>query len=209
MVPPIRLWLVEDEARYRQSFEQLIATTDAFVLTGSFECYENIPAIAGLDGPDLVVMDLELPGASGVEATREITRHHPGVPVVVLTLIDRAEAVFGALRAGASGYLVKGSRPDQILRALTEAHAGGTYFTPAVARHVFRFFSSPAPENPLSDRETDVLRALAEGLSKARIAERLFLSPHTVDSHQRSIYVKLHVHTAAEATAKGVRSGLI
>ena len=209
MAAPIRIWLVEDQERYRRSFETLIATNDGFSLDGSFESYEDLPPFSDHDGPDLVVMDLGLPGMDGVEATRDLCRAHPGLPVVVLTLVDRAEAVFDALRAGASGYLVKGSRPDQIFRALQEAAEGGTYFTPAVARHVFRYFSSPGPERPLSEREVDVLRGLSEGLSKTAIADKLFLSPHTVDSHVRSVYAKLHVRTAAEATAIGVRSGLI
>ena len=118
--------------------------------------------------------------------------------------------MFDALRAGASGYVVKGTPPDQMFTALREAHAGGTYFAPSVARHVLGFFAEPEPlEEPLTEREREVLRELAAGRTKAGIAERLFLSPHTVDTHLRNVYTKLHVKTAAEAAAKGVRNGLV
>jgi DNA-binding NarL/FixJ family response regulator len=208
MADPISLWLVEDELSYRQSFEDLVATTTAFVLAGAFETAEDAAACEGAP-PDLVVMDLQLPGADGIEGTRRLRSRWPTLPVVVLTLVDRAETIARALRAGASGYIVKGSEPDDIFRSLSEAHAGGTYFAPNVARHLLGIFASPGPDEPLTDREIEVLRALADGLTKSGIADRLFLSPHTVDSHLRSVYAKLHARNAAEATARAIRSGLI
>lgn len=207
MASPIDTWLVEDEPRYRRSFEALLGTTDAFVLTASVEQYEDLPLAIG--PPGLVVMDLQLPGVDGIEATRALRRRWPALPVVMLTFRDEAEPVFEALRAGASGYVVKGSRPDDLFRAMAEACDGGTFFSPSVARHVQRHFADPASGAALSEREVEVLQGLADGLSKDAIADRLFLSPHTVDTHKRSLYVKLHARTAAEATAKGVRAGYI
>ena len=204
---PLRLWLVEDEPAYSTSFERLVGASDEFVLDASFDCFEDVPRRPARR-PDLVVMDLQLPGLGGIEATRRLRGRHPGIRVVVLTLVDTADAVFEALRAGASGYVVKGTRPAEIFRSLREAHAGGTYFSPSVARHVLRFFAPPA-ESALSAREREVLTALSRGLSKAKIADLLFLSPHTVDTHVRNVYDKLEVRTAAEAVAKGVRAGLI
>lgn len=209
---PLTLCLVEDEERYRDPFEALIATTEDFRLIAAFECYEELAAFLALAPPlpDLVVMDLMLPGVSGAAATRDLRQQYPDLSVVVLTSRDDPPSVFEVLRAGASGYVVKGTEPEPMLMALREAHAGGTYFSPAVARHVLGRFTSPEPlEEPLTERECEVLRELAAGRTKAGIAEKLYLSPHTVDTHLRRVYRKLHVNTAAEAAAKGVRRGLV
>lgn len=210
MAPPNTLWLVEDEPRYRAPFERLIRSTDAFVLDRSFASFEDLLATrhVGAPWPDLVVMDLHLPGTDGVEGTRVLAGH--GVAVVVLTTSDDPPTVYRALEAGASGYVVKGTDPERMVTALREAVDGGTYFSPSVARHVLRRVTgAQPPAEPLSPREVEVLRELAAGRSKARIADALCLSPHTVDTHLRSVYRKLRVKTAAAAAAAGVRSGLI
>lgn len=214
MPPSLSLYLVEDERRFRDPFAALLATTDAFDLTQAFEQYEELSAYLDLVPPpplpDLVVMDLVLPGTSGLDALRDLKRRYPGLPAVVLTSLDDPVSVVEALEAGARGYVVKGTRPDAMLMALREAHAGGTYFSPSVARHVLgQFAPAPTPEASLTDREVEVLRGLAQGRTKADIAEMLYLSPHTVDNHMRAVYRKLHAKNAAEAAAKGVRSGLI
>ncbi len=204
---PISLWLVEDEHRYRDPFQALIETTDDFVLAASFESYDAIPR--RLAAPDLVVMDLHLPGTSGIDATRAL-RRRLDVPVVVLTTSDDPEHLFGALAAGASGYVVKGAEPDRMFTALREAHDGGTYFSPSVARYVLDRLGPTGHAVPtLTKRETEVLRGLAEGHSKAGIGRILHLSPHTVDTHVRGLYRKLHVQNAAAAAARGVREGLV
>ena len=210
MAASIHLWIVEDEARYREAFERLIETAPSFQLGGSFGCFEDLADRLGRGGglPDLIVMDLRLPGRSGVEAISELRRSACDVPVLVLSSSDDPESIFGAVRAGATGYLVKGAPVDTTLSALLQASRGGTYFSPSVARYVLGHFA-PAPTSLLSDRELEVLGKLAHGRSKAATATELYLSPHTVDSHVRSIYRKLRVRNAAEATATGVRRGLI
>ena len=208
---PISLWLVEDDPLYQAPFARLVETTEQFALGRTFDEYEALVAClsVGGDGPDLVVMDLHLPRLDGPEATRDLRQRLPDVPIVVLTISDDPASVAEALGAGASGYIVKGTPPELMFRALREAHSGGTYFAPSVARHVLGHFSAPAPlEEPLTEREQEVLRELAGGLSKARIADALYLSPHTVDTHVRSVYRKLHAKNAAEAAAKAVRIGL-
>ncbi|MEL6616076.1 MAG: response regulator transcription factor [Bacteroidota bacterium] len=210
MPPPKILWLVEDEPRYRVPFERLILTTDEFVLDRSFACFEDLLATrrVGVPWPDLVVMDLHLPGTDGIDGTRLLAAQE--LPVVVLTTSDDPPTVYRALEAGASGYVVKGTDPERMFTALREASEGGTYFSPSVARHVLRRIAGARPPTePLSPREVEVLRELAEGRSKARIAEALCISPHTVDTHLREVYRKLRVKTAAAAAAAGVRSGLI
>lgn len=219
MTTPVSLWIVDDEPGYREPFGRLIATTDAFRLDAEFETYEDLVSYveatsAAMDRdvalPDIVVMDLKLPGVGGVEATGDLLQRWPDVTVVVVTTSDDPASVFAVLRAGARGYVVKGTEPDRMFRALLDAHAGCMYFPPSVARHVQRHFAAPDPlEEPLSSRESEVLSGLVDGLSKAGIAERLNLSPHTVDTHLRNVYRKLHVKTAAAAAAKGVRNGLV
>jgi len=214
MLSTLTLWLVEDEPGYRAAFERLIATSDEFRLDAVFEQYASLLAhLETYDAslvPDLIIMDLMLPGMSGYEATKDLRQRLPNVPVVVLTSLDNPESVFKALQAGASGYIVKGTLPERMFTAMREAHAGGTYFAPSIARFVLGHFAAPAPpDESLSERECEVLRELAAGRTKAGIAEVLFLSPHTVDKHLRNIYRKLHVNTAAAAAAKGVRTGLV
>lgn len=212
MPTPLILWLVEDERRFREPFERLIQTAPDFHLRRSYERYEALTADLdiGVPEPDLVVMDLQLPGVDGTEGIRDLARRCPGLPVVVLTSSDDPPSVYRTLAAGASGYVVKGTEPERMFTALREAHAGGTYFSPSVARHVLgRFVQMDSRSDALSVRETEVLRELAAGRSKAEIAEVLYLSPHTVDTHLRSVYRKLHVKTAAAAAAAGVREGLI
>ena len=211
MTDALDVWLVEDEALYRDRFAQLLRTSPDLRLSAGFESYASLAGRLPTDvPPDLVVMDLQMPGTDGFEATRRLRHALPATPVVVLTLLDDPPSIVTALRAGASGYVVKGTDPEDLFRSLREAHAGGTFFAPAVARHVLGHF---APEHAslrqLTPREREVLQVLAEGHSKAGIAERLFVSPHTVDTHLRSVYDKLHVRTAAQAAAVGVREGLI
>ena len=213
MIQPTTLWIVEDNRDFREAFRRLIAATEDLSLRAEFESYELLqehikagPVVL----PSLVVMDLSLPGLDGVDAMADLRSRYPDLGIVVLSSSDAPESVFAAVRAGARGYVVKGTRGETIYAALREAHRGGTYFSPAVARHVLGHFSAPREmEELLSEREKEVLGELASGRSKATIAERLFLSPHTVDSHVRNIYRKLHVTTATEAVAKGVRGGLV
>lgn len=225
---PIALWLVEDEPRYSRPFARLIERAPDFVLARTFATYEEVLGLIGRAGrvgggragggrapdgvetPDLVVMDLQLPGIGGIEATRDLRARLGDVTVVVLTNADDPDSIFGALRAGASGYLLKESPAQEVLASLREAHRGGTSFPPSVARHVLGFFApEPAGEEPLSPREREVVEHLALGLSKAQIGDALCLSRHTVDSHLRNVYAKLHARSAAEAVAKAVRQGII
>ena len=214
MASPISIWLVEDEQAYRDSFRQLIELTEEFLLDAEFETYEELVAFVEISPdapiPDLIVMDIMLPGMSGIEATRDLRRRYPGLPVLALTNKDDPASLFAILRAGACGYVVKGTKPDATIVALREAKAGGTYFSPSVARHILGHFAEPEPlEEPLTEREREVLRELAGGYSRAGIGKRLYLSKHTVDSHIQSVYRKLHVTTGAEAVAKGVRAKLV
>lgn len=208
--PALSLWLVEDEPAYRDAFARLAAATDDLRLDATF------PAFAPLDAhlrtgpalPDLVVMDIRMPGVDGIEATRRFRALVPDVPVLVLTNLDDPRTVFDALRAGASGYVLKDRLVDALGPAVRQTAAGGMGFSPGVAAHVAAFFAPAAP-SPLSAREEEVIRLMARGLSQKRIASELFLSPHTIDTHVRNIYAKLHASSGLEAVAIAARLRIV
>lgn len=215
MAKKFNIWLVEDELNFRDRFEELIGTDEAFSLDCSFGSYEalarHIKTAQRLELPDLIVMDIRLPGIDGIEATRKISEIFPELPILALTLKDDPDSVFAILEAGARGYIVKGAtKADAVLSAMRDTIDGGTTFSPAVARHVLKQFASTAPlEEPLTVREQQVLKELANGGTKDSIAEILHLSSHTVDTHLRNIYKKLHAKNGPEAVAKGIRAGII
>jgi DNA-binding NarL/FixJ family response regulator len=162
--------------------------------------------------PDVVVMDIQMPGINGVEATAEIGRVAPEVAILVLTMFDDDESVFAAMRAGAAGYVLKGAEQDQILRAIRAVAAGEAIFGPGIARRVRGYLTAPAhPAQPfpqLTTRERDVLDLLAAGLPNAAIASRLSLASKTVSNHISSIFTKLQVAGRAEATTQARAAGL-
>jgi DNA-binding NarL/FixJ family response regulator len=156
--------------------------------------------------PDVVLMDINLPGISGIECTRQLKAHQPGLPIMVLTVYDDDEKIFESLKAGASGYLLKKTPPAKILEAIAELHNGGSPMSSRIARKVVQTFhaigtSSEETEN-LSKREHEILIYLAKGYRYKEIAEALFISIETVRTHLRNIYEKLHVRSRSEAVLK-------
>ena len=169
----------------------------------------GLSALPSGDRPDVVVMDVEMPGPTGIETTARLTAAHPGVEVLVFTVFEDDERLFAAIEAGASGYLLKDQPLPEILAALEELAAGGAPMAPPLARRLLERVRRPADPLPLTTREVEVLRAVAEGLTNAEIAARLFVSPTTVKTHVRNLYEKLHVSTRAGATRAAVRAGLL
>lgn len=201
----IRVAVVEDDPGIRDGLAALLAGADGFACVGVHESVEA--ALAGFDGAaDVVLMDIQLPGMSGTEGVRHLRARHPTVAVVMLTVFEDAERVFEALKAGATGYLLKRTPPAELLAALADVHAGGAPMSGAVARKVVESFrQSPAvPDAGLSAREGEVLDLLARGYRYREIAGELFISPETVRSHVRRIYEKLHVRSRTEAVLKYV-----
>lgn len=203
---PLVLWLVEDEPAYQTAFAELVDVSDDLRLDATFGAFADLAE--ALDRappwPDLLVMDIRLPGIDGIEATRRFRERASHVPVLVLTNVDDPSHVFEALQAGASGYVLKDRIVGALQLAVRQTARGGMGFSPGVAEHVAAFFA-PATPSPLSPREEDVIRLMARGLSQKRIAEALFLSPHTVDTHVRHIYEKLHTSSGLEAVAIAAR----
>lgn len=215
---------VEDDRRYRESLEELLGSTDEFALAGSFGTAEAAleeAREAGGEGWDLVLMDLDLPGMNGIEATRRLKRTFPRSTVVVLTVFEEPGTVLEAICAGADGYLAKRSAPAEILEELRSVMAGGSPLSPGVARTVVRLLRRMGGEagteadtgGPgdvgLTDRERQVLRCLVDGLPYKQVADRLGISHNTVRSHVRSIYGKLQVQNVAQAVSRAIREGLV
>ena len=220
-VPPLaRVWLVEDEPHYRSVFGFLIGQSAGIRLTGSFATAEAAIAgartVAADARPALVVLDVQLPGLDGLAALPALAQALPEARIVMLTARDDPETLFGALRAGAQGYLLKGSPVETILGGLRQALDGAMLVPAPVARRVLAHFRDAAPvagvpaaDYGLTDRERDVLRGMVEGRTQKEIAAGLFISAPTVNGHVQSVYRKLCVHTAGGAVAKAVIERLV
>ena len=213
--PPARAWLVEDEPHFRSVLGFLIGQSAGLELTGTFETAEDLLAaaatVAPVERPALVVLDVHLPGLSGVAALAPLARALPEARLVMLTARDDPETLFGALRAGAQGYLLKGSPVETILAGLQQALSGAMLVPAPVARRVLAHFQAApsASDYGLTGRERDVLRGMVDGLTQKEIAAALFIGTPTVNGHVQSLYRKLAVHTAAGAAAKAVGERLV
>jgi NarL family two-component system response regulator LiaR len=211
---PVRVLLVDDHAVVRKGLRALFDREPGVEVVGEADGGEQ--AVAGFERarPDVVLMDLEMPGVDGVEATRRITEAHPDARIVVLTSHASEEDVFPALKAGAVGYLLKHSAPDDVLRAIRQAHAGETVLHPAIARMVLQDLRRAPkarqrePVDPLSERELEVLRLVARGMSNQEIADTLVVGEATVRSHVSAILRKLQLASRTQAALYALREGL-
>jgi DNA-binding NarL/FixJ family response regulator len=201
--------IVEDQRIVRDSLAEWVNATPECSCIGTCnsaeQAMEKIPALA----PDVVLMDIHLPGESGIACTARLKKVLPHVHIIMVTVYNDQEKIFEALKAGACGYLLKRCGPEDVAKALAEVRAGGAPMTAEIARQVVSIFHrQPAqePETALSRREQETLALLAEGLSNKLIAARLGISPETVNVHLRRIYEKLHVHSRTEATLKYLKS---
>lgn len=220
----VRTVTVEDDQLYRGSLEHLLRTTNEFRVVGSFGTADRAlerAAAADAEPWDLVLMDLDLPGTGGIEATRRLKEMKPDTTVVVLTVLEEPGTVLEAICAGADGYLAKRCRAEAILEELRSVMAGGSPLSPGVARTVVRLLrraesggsgvlpARDGAEVELTNREREVLGCLVEGLSYRQVATRLGISHNTVRSHIRNIYGKLQVGNVAQAVSRALREGLV
>ena len=202
----IRVCLVEDHRETREGFLKLLRHSPDIVCMGAYESAEvaekEIPGLL----PDVVLMDINLPGKSGIECIAKLKHLHPRIEWLILTTHEDTDLIFSALKAGASGYLLKRSAPEELIHAIKDVQAGGAPMSVKIARRVVTHFHQTEKQageaETLSARETEILSHLAKGLSYKQIADRLELSPHTVNNHLRKIYGKLHVQTRTEAVVK-------
>ena len=214
MTRPTRVVVADDHPTFRRGLGALLATLPDVEVVGEAADGESVIAVTARLTPDVVVMDLNMPGINGVEATRRIVETNPDVAVLVLTMLDEDEAVFAAMRAGARGYVVKGADTDDVLRALESVARGDAVFGPAVATRVLSYLTRPlSARDPvlfpeLSDREREVLELIARGMSNSDIARTLVVSPKTVRNHVSNIFTKLQVTDRADAIVRARKAGL-
>jgi DNA-binding NarL/FixJ family response regulator len=210
----LRILVADDSDAFRAGLAALIAAVDGVTLAG--EATNGAEAVErALDlQPDIVLMDLNMPGRNGIDATRAIVSAAPHIAVLVLTMHEDDESVFSAVQAGARGYLVKGARQVELLRAVRTVSDGGAVFGPAIARRMVDFFSAAAHATSiaafpqLTGRERQLLDLIARGRSNAQIAEQLVLSTKTVRNHVSSIFTKIQVVDRAQAIVKAREAGI-
>lgn len=198
--------IVEDDAVLRQSLEWLLTQTEGFACAGTCRTGEEAVKLLPKLKPHVVLMDLNLPQMSGTECIRKLKEVMPKVPFIVLTVYEDSEHIFQALKAGASGYLLKRAGPESVLAAVKEAHEGGAPMSTQIARLVVDSFHQPLPADQqsvdLTEREKEILDCLSQGYANKEIAERMFISVPTVRTHLSHIYEKLHVRSRTEAIIK-------
>ncbi|TSJ36495.1 response regulator transcription factor [Mucilaginibacter corticis] len=193
-----RIVIVEDNPRISEGFAAVIDQTQDYQVIGNYSDCEAALKNLAADAPDLVLMDIDLPGMDGIAGTQRIKKLRPECIVLIITVLEDSEKVFRSLCAGAGGYIVKNSDSGNILQDIAEALAGGAPMSLQIAKMVVRSFSRAA-DSPLSGRETEVLQGIAAGKSYTKIALDLFISKETVRSHIKNIYQKLAVSSKADA----------
>ena len=210
----IKVVVFEDNKVLRESLQQLINSTAEIACVGAFPDANKIVRNMELTNPDVVLMDIDMPGISGIEAVQIIKDKFPQVRILMQTVFDDNDKIFAAICAGASGYILKKTSPLNMLQAIRETYEGGAPMTPSVALkvlHMFRLQASGAIKEfiDLSEREKEILSLLVKGKAYKNIAGECFISIDTVNTHVRHIYEKLHVHSKGEAIAKAIHQKLI
>ncbi|MEL6671052.1 MAG: response regulator transcription factor [Bacteroidota bacterium] len=209
MKEEIRVAIVEDDAEIRQLFGLLLDNSPGYQCVAQYADAESALDQLEVAEVDVVLMDIDLPGVSGIQCTEKLKQESPELNIIMLTVHEDDAALFDSLCAGATGYILKETSPVQILEDIRTAHQGGSPMSSAIARRVIQTFHQPQKASPLSERETEVLTYLVEGQNYRTIAEALFVSPNTIKAHIKNIYRKLEVSTRAEAVSKAHKDRLI
>jgi DNA-binding NarL/FixJ family response regulator len=211
----IQVIIFEDNKHLRETFELLLNNTAGFTCIATYpDCNNLIPNLEIMPC-DIVLMDIEMPGISGIEATKIIKERFPSIQVLIQTVFFEDEYIFNAICAGASGYILKSTTPDGYIEAIKNVQAGGSPMTPGIARRVIELFKqnlqpiAPTTNYHLTQQEKKVLQLLVEGKSYKMIAAELFVAVDTIKTHITNIYAKLHVHSGTEAVALAIRDRIV
>jgi DNA-binding NarL/FixJ family response regulator len=211
---PLRILIADDHQLFRDGLKALLTSAPDLEVSGEAATGDEAIRLANANHPDLILMDLQMPEVNGIEATRRIIQDLPQMKVLMLTMFDDDHSVFSAMRAGARGYVLKGIKHDEMLRAVRAAASGEAIFSPAIASRMIEFFSSmraPEPEAlfpELTEREREVLLLLARNYSNAQIASELVLTPKTVRNYVSAILNKLQAADRVEAGARARQAGI-
>ena len=209
-----RILIADDSVSFRQGLVSLLDSVSEFEMVGEAETGHEVVALAEKLQPDIILMDLQMPGMNGIEATRAILKTSPHIGILMFTMFEDDDSVFSALRAGARGYLLKGALKAEILRSIRSVSSGDAIFGPAIASRLMQFFATTAEPGParlfpeLTVREHEILQLIAQHLTNSVIAERLSISQKTVRNHVSNIFTKLQVADRAEAIIRARDAGL-
>jgi DNA-binding NarL/FixJ family response regulator len=210
---PIAVAIVEDHPDLRKSLGLILEATPGYACAGSYDRCETLLADLPSISPQVILMDIGLPGMSGIEGIRRVKGLRSDIKILVQTIYEDDDKVFRAICAGADGYVLKKAPPLELLRAIEQVVEGGVPMSPCIAHNVIEMFKTFAPKQEqmvgLTAREHELLKSLADGLDYKQIAERHYISTDTVRNHIRHIYEKLHVHSKSEAVAKAFRQRLV
>jgi len=214
----VRVTIFDNNKRLLDSLSVLIDGSPGFQMAGIFENCNNLISDIERTQPDVILMDIEMPGINGIEAVKMVKHRFPKMNVMMQTAFENDENVFAAICAGASGYILKNTPPSKILECIIEVYQGGSPMSPSVARKVLGFLQQPKPDEKkettvenynLSAREKEILACLVKGMSYKMIAEQCNITYETVRSHMKNIYEKLHVASMTEAVAKAINQKLV
>ena len=231
---PVRLTIFEDNSDYRESLRHLFRFTPDIEVVGAFPDCSHLDESLQTTQPQVILMDIDMPGMTGIEATEIVKHILPSAQVIMLTVSEEEERIFRALRNGATGYLLKKSSPDELVESVRSVSRGGSPMSPAIARKVLQYFyqhktvaeanspKAPIPNtaptqtsefddeaSALTPREREILEGLVDGLSYKMIAAKYYISPDTVKNHIQGIYKKLHVHSKGEAISFALKRGIV
>lgn len=209
----IRVVIIEDNQYIREGWTTILDSDPEVVVKSTYRSCEDALESADIEYCDIILLDIQLPGILGTEGVEKFLEINPGLAIIMISVMEDSQHIFEALQNGAIGYLIKKVGPDELVRAVKDAFEGGSPMSPVIARKVIASMQTQPKKRDqaldLTDRETNVLKLLAEGHSYQAIAEEIYLSVDGVGYHIRNIYRKLQVNSKAEAVAKGISSGLI
>lgn len=208
----IRIVIYDDSQQRCESLKALLSLTEDMQYVADFPDCSHVTEDMKKYHPDIVLMDIEMPNVDGISGVSIIKKNFPGIRIIIQTVFEDEEKIFASLKAGAEGYILKNASAEKITQCIEEVHQGGAYMTPSVALRVMQYFNRPVSQKEsyrLTQKETEVLKFLSEGLSYKMVADKMGISYFTVNTHIKKIYEKLHVHSLGEAVSIAIRNRIV